>query len=450
MMRLSVVVPTLDEADEIEATLAPLQPLRTAGHEIIVVDGGSSDATFVLAAPLADRAFAAPRGRAAQMNAGANAATGDLLLFLHADSRLEPEAVRVLLARMQQSGRRWGRFDVTITGRFAALRVVEATMNLRSRLTGIATGDQGIFAERALFASVGGYPDLPLMEDIELSRRLKRAGGAPLCLRERIVTSGRRWERYGLTRTIVTMWWLRLAHWCGVDAARLGTWYRTAPKTDRRRAAPMLQIFAKAPVPGAVKSRLARAIGEAEAAAVHAQLVERTLATAAAARDAGIVGAVELWCAPDSGHPVFATWRDRYGVTLATQTGDDLGARMRHALAHALERGSPAVLVGTDCPVLDRDYLERAARALADHDAVFGPAEDGGYVLVGLARPVDVFDGIAWGESGVMAATRARLTALHATWRELPTTWDVDDEGDFARWQALAPERDSTSDAATA
>jgi rSAM/selenodomain-associated transferase 1 len=197
-----------------------------------------------------------------------------------------------------------------------------------------------------------------------------------------------------------------------------------------------LQIFAKAPVPRTVKTRLARAIGGVAAAAVHKELVERTLAIAVAARSAGIVGTVELWCAPDPADPAFAQWRERYRVTLATQVGADLGARMRHALESALRAGRPAILVGSDCPVLDLGHLDEAARALESRDAVFGPAEDGGYVLVGLARPLDVFTGIAWGEPGVMAATRVRLGAVHATWSELPTLWDVDGEADLARWRA--------------
>jgi len=434
-MRISIVVPTLDEAHGIVATLAPLQPVRAAGHEIIVVDGGSRDATLAYAAPLANLTLVAPRGRAAQMNAGARAASGDVLLFLHADSHLAPDAIAILATELSRSRRRWGRFDVTIASRLRALRMVTASMNLRSRLTGIATGDQGIFVERVLFERVGGYPDQPLMEDIELSRRLKRSGGAPLCLRTRIVTSGRRWESHGIARTILAMWRLRFAYWCGADPSRLAARYEAARNVERSYPAPTLQIFAKAPVPGAVKTRLARAIGNAEAASVQAQLIERTLATAVAARAAGTVGAVELWCAPDTDHPAFASWHERFGVALMRQVGADLGTRMRNALGNALASGTHAILVGSDCPPLDADYLACAARALADHDAVLGPAEDGGYVLIGLARPVDAFDGIAWGEPSVMAATRARLAEQHATWHELPVLWDVDREADLLRWR---------------
>ena len=161
-----------------------------------------------------------------------------------------------------------------------------------------------------------------------------------------------------------------------------------------------LQIFAKNPVPGQVKTRLAATVGDDEAAAIHASFVERTLETSVAARTAGIVDRIELWGAPDAEAPVFAEWRDRYGVELRSQSGDDLGARMRHALHSALANRSRAILIGTDCPVLDVDYLAQAVAALDDHVAVFGPAEDGGYVLVGLRRAIDAFSGIPWSSRG--------------------------------------------------
>ena len=223
-MRLSIVVPTLDEAAGIAATLAVLQSQRAIGHEVIVVDGGSTDATLSLARPLADQAIVAATGRARQMNAGAQAASGETLLFLHADSLLPANAAEAIGAALTR-GRRWGRFDVTISGRPRVLRMVAAMMNLRSRLTGIATGDQGIFVERALFDRIGGYPELPLMEDIALSKALKVAAGRPACLRARIVTSGRRWERDGPWRTMARMWRLRLAYALGADPAKLARRY---------------------------------------------------------------------------------------------------------------------------------------------------------------------------------------------------------------------------------
>ena len=222
---LSVVVPALNEAAGIAATLAPLQPLRARGHELVVVDGGSTDGTAALAAPLADRVLHSPRGRARQQNAGARAARGDVLLFLHADTRLPDGADRLVLEGLARSGRGWGRFDVRLTGRHPMLRVVERMISLRSRLTGVATGDQAVFVTRERFAAAGGFPEIPLMEDLALSRALLRAG-RPLCLRARVTTSSRRWEERGIWRTILLMWRLRLAYYLGADPARLAERYR--------------------------------------------------------------------------------------------------------------------------------------------------------------------------------------------------------------------------------
>lgn len=219
---LSIVIPVLDEAAGIAAALVALAPLRRRGAEIIVVDGGSADATPALAAPHADRVLRAPRGRGRQMNAGAAGARGRALLFLHADTRLPPGADTLIEQALED--RRWGRFDVAIAGRSRWLVMVAAMMNLRSRLTGIATGDQAIFVARAAFDAAGGYPEQPLMEDIELSARLRRTG-APACLRARVVTSGRRWESRGVWRTILLMWRLRFDYWRGVPAARLAARY---------------------------------------------------------------------------------------------------------------------------------------------------------------------------------------------------------------------------------
>jgi rSAM/selenodomain-associated transferase 2 len=223
--RLSIVVPALDEAAGIGAVLENLQPMRARGGEVIVVDGGSGDATAAIAKPLADAVIGAPRGRAQQMNAGAAAAQGDVLLFLHADTLLPADADRLVCAGLGSGGKIWGRFDVRIDGRARMLRVVATLMNLRSRLTGIASGDQALFVTRAAFDAVGGFPEQPLMEDIELSRRLLRLS-RPLCLAEPVFTSGRRWETRGVWRTIWLMWRLRWLYARGASPAELAEWYR--------------------------------------------------------------------------------------------------------------------------------------------------------------------------------------------------------------------------------
>jgi rSAM/selenodomain-associated transferase 2 len=223
-MRLTLIVPVLDEAAGITATLQALAALRRRGAEIIVVDGGSHDASATLAAPLADTVLASPRGRARQMNAGAAVAQGDVLLFLHADTALPADA-ETAIERAVAGGARWGRFDVRIGGRSAMLPVIAALMNTRSRLTGIATGDQAIWVDAPLFRQLGGYAELPLMEDIELSRRL-RAVCPPACLREQVLTSGRRWDDRGVWRTIFLMWRLRWRYWRGTPAEQLARAYR--------------------------------------------------------------------------------------------------------------------------------------------------------------------------------------------------------------------------------
>ena len=222
--RLSIILPVLDEAGSIPATLASLAPLRAAGHQVIVADGGSSDATTTLCHGLVDHLVAAPRGRARQMNAGAALAQGDVLLFLHADTRLPPQADQ-LVAQALQAGAGWGRFDVRISGQSRLLPLVAALMNVRSRITGIATGDQAIFVRQALFHSVGGFADQALMEDIQLCRQLRRIG-RPACLRAKVITSGRRWDSRGAWRTILLMWWLRWRYWRGAAPEQLAQAYR--------------------------------------------------------------------------------------------------------------------------------------------------------------------------------------------------------------------------------
>ena len=226
---LSIVVPTLNEAEGVAEFLQTLQPLRERGVEVIVADGGSLDATVSLATPLVDRLISCPRGRALQMNAGAAIARGNVLLFLHADCSLPADADLLIAIALLGSDHHWGRFDVRLSGAARLLRTVETMMNWRSRITGICTGDQGIFVERPLFESIGAFPPLPLMEDIAISRALKRHS-APLCLSAKITASSRRWEKQGIWRTIMLMWRLRLAYFLGARPGRLAEIYHGRTK----------------------------------------------------------------------------------------------------------------------------------------------------------------------------------------------------------------------------
>ena len=220
--RISIIIPALNEAGSIEVILTDLKPLREAGHEVIVVDGGSSDMTTGLASRHADRVIQSSPGRAIQMNRGAAAASGELLWFLHADTRVPAEAATMLQQAAGEDD--WGRFDIRLSGKHPLFRLIEQMISLRSRLTGIATGDQGIFISQQLFRRTGGFPEIPLMEDIALSKML-RSVQRPLCFRQRLETSSRRWEERGIVRTILLMWRLRLAYFFGADPAELARRY---------------------------------------------------------------------------------------------------------------------------------------------------------------------------------------------------------------------------------
>lgn len=217
-MEISIIVPALDEEGQIAAAIASAR--EPGVREVIVVDGGSGDATVELARGQADVVLEAPRGRAAQMNAGAAAARGEVLLFLHADTRLPAGFAAAVLGALADPRVVGGRFDVRLVPEAPLLRLVARLMNGRSRLTGIATGDQAIFVRRPVFAAMGGFAALPLMEDVAFTRDLKRQG-AIACLRQRVETSSRRWQSAGPLRTILLMWWLRLLYACGVSPQRL-------------------------------------------------------------------------------------------------------------------------------------------------------------------------------------------------------------------------------------
>jgi len=213
-MKFSLIVPTLNEASSISAGLAALQPLRDRA-EIIVADGGSSDNTVTLAEKWADRVVRSPKGRARQMNLGAKLATGDVLIFLHADTFLPPDALDRIERQLETSGD-WGRFDIQLSGNHFMFKIIAQLMNWRSRLTGIATGDQVLFVSKKAFVSAGGFPDIALMEDIALSKALKKIS-PPVCLKAKVVSSSRKWQQHGIIRTILLMWSLRLQYFFGAD-----------------------------------------------------------------------------------------------------------------------------------------------------------------------------------------------------------------------------------------
>jgi rSAM/selenodomain-associated transferase 1 len=314
-------------------------------------------------------------------------------------------------------------------------------MNLRSRLTGVATGDQATFIERAVFQRIGGYPDVPLMEDVMISKTLRKLS-PPACIAAPVICSSRRWQQHGIMTTIWLMWRLRLAFYLGASPASLHAQYypgRTIapakPPDPEHWRYPQARIlfFAKAPVAGRVKTRLQPLLGEAGALALHQKLIGfgwHQLTQAALAP-------MQLWASDAGGDAFFATLD---GVSHTWhQTGHDLGERMHHATVQALSEADFVVVVGADCPSVDAVYVEQALALLAAGEpVVLGPAEDGGYVLIGLRSPTaTVFQGIDWGQSSVMQQTRERLQASGISWRELAIKWDVDRPEDLARLNTL-------------
>ncbi len=223
MPDISIIIPTLNEEVGIITFLTKLQVLRPQ-CELILVDGGSDDETTTLAAAYVDDVIKADKGRSIQMNVGTAMASAPIVLFLHSDTYLPDDAIEQIQYAMSK-GYRWGRFDISLSGKAKMLGIVAWLMNKRSRWTSIATGDQAIFVEKSLFEQVGGYADIALMEDIELSAKLKQVS-KPYCSRKKVTSSGRRWLSFGIFKTIRLMWWLRLRYFLGADPIELEQLYR--------------------------------------------------------------------------------------------------------------------------------------------------------------------------------------------------------------------------------
>ncbi|KHF24760.1 TIGR04283 family arsenosugar biosynthesis glycosyltransferase [Solemya velum gill symbiont] len=225
MPAISIIIPALNEAETIEQTLSCLQMMRGRNCEVILVDGGSNDATMDLAGPLADRILTCEKGRANQLEHGVKHSTAPLIWFLHADTRVPENTDEVIEIALEKQDATWGRFNVRLDGRHPLFRIIEKMMNYRSCITGICTGDQGIFVRRDTLEAIGGVPRQALMEDIELSKRLKTTA-SPLCMKQVLVTSSRRWQEKGVIRTVLLMWYLRAAYAFGVPAGKLARLYR--------------------------------------------------------------------------------------------------------------------------------------------------------------------------------------------------------------------------------
>jgi rSAM/selenodomain-associated transferase 2 len=221
---LSVIIPVLNEAKNLESILSRLRAICPAA-EVIVVDGGSEDGTSAVVCRFPWVTYlSSRRGRASQMNAGAKVANGEVLLFLHADTLLPAGAEGTIVEAFSNPDIVAGRFDIRFDNPRPVFKVIAFFINLRSRLTKICTGDQALFVRQKTFEELGGYPDIPLMEDVELAKRLKRLGKVA-CLRSKVTTSARKWEREGVFQIILLMWALRFLYFIGVNPYRLHRWY---------------------------------------------------------------------------------------------------------------------------------------------------------------------------------------------------------------------------------
>ncbi len=423
---LSVVIPTLNEADRIAQLL---QELRRLGPrvELIVSDGGSTDRTVEIARSHADLVVEGGAGRGAQLNRGAAAARGAILFFVHADSRFDTRALRTLqdwLADLR-SLELAGVFRFALDAPGFGWRVLEWGQGWRHRLLGVAFGDQGLVLPRSLFAELGGYPDLPVMEDASLMKALRRATTVHT-LPAPLPTSPRRYQREGRVRAVLRNQVLLGLHALGVHPRRLAGAYRPNPKPQPGQSTTpycdqTLLIFAKAPVPGRVKTRLAAAVGPEIAARFYKVLGSMVVKQVGGGAHETVVcfdppdaeAEVRAWLGPE--------------LKYRAQSEGDLGDRMDDAVRQALVGGGSAVVIGTDAPDVDASTVSGAFAALGDHDLVLGPAEDGGYYLIGLNRPNStLFQGIPWSTDRVFEVTVELATRAGLRIHLLPTLRDVD------------------------
>ena len=467
MKKISVILPVLNEAACISRRLRQLHAFRRQGHELIVADGGSSDDTVALAGPLADRVLTGARGRALQMNQAAAVAGGDILLFLHADTQLPEAAAALVEAALENAG--WGWFDVRLDNPARHYRVIAWCMNRRARITRVCTGDQALFVKRELFVEIGCFPEIPLMEDVAISKRLRKRAASAV-IDAVAVTSSRRWEQRGVSATVLLMWKLRLLYFSGVSPVRLVRFYypdypihdpgikkpaaaavavqavtaasQDLPRKDYRYPTTRIVLFARAPVLGQVKTRLQPELGAEGSLALYKAMVRRMVTNVTDAKPAPLA----LWVSSNPSHEFFLSICNKESIHL--QKGEDLGRRMSYSVTRTLASrshdGEPVekvVIIGSDCPVLDGDYLAAAIEALdAGNDVVIGPAEDGGYVLIGLKYHYSgLFEGIDWGTERVLRQTLAYLDRTAIRYTCLDTLWDVDRPRDLARLQTLVP-----------
>jgi len=426
---ISVVIPTLNEAGTLPDLLDELAPLSENG-EIIVSDGGSSDGTREIARTRGALVISGPPGRGAQLRAGAVAARNFWLFFLHADTRVTITAAEALIRFVEGADPdEFAHFRLRFDREEARYRVIEFGQRLRERLFKMPYGDQGLILSRALYDQVGGFPDWPIMEDVGIVDRLERQGRRTV-LDARLITSSRRYRREGAVRASFRNLGLILAFRMGADPVGLAYRYRPEQPVVTGEVAPKraVVLFAKAPVPGRVKTRLAADVGDERAARIYRELGRRAV-------DAVRSGPWEtsVHVEPPDDHSIreVARWLGA-GIRYAGQSSGDLGERLGTAIDVELRSSDEVCVVGTDIPELDEDTLRKAFEALRTHDVVLGPATDGGYYLVGMSQVRrELFVGIPWSTSRVFGLTLERAERAGLSVSVLEAKTDVDKVGDL-------------------
>jgi rSAM/selenodomain-associated transferase 2/rSAM/selenodomain-associated transferase 1 len=418
------VVPTLNESARLPLLLHDLALLGDVVDEVIVVDGGSEDDTARVAREAGATVLEVPRGRGRQLLAGGRAARGAWLLFLHADSRLShaaAAAVRSFLDDARETD--FAHFGFALEGSPAFARFIWVGQRIRERLTGLVYGDQGLLVSRALYEKVGGHPPWTVMEDVAVMDRL-RAEGRRIRLPAALPTSDRRYVREGRLRAWLRNVVLITRFRFGARAEDLAHRYAPEPSAAGATSPAVVALFARAPMAGLVKTRLAADVGNEEALRIYRTIGGETVN---ALRDGP--WQTELWVTPPSAeaHDLIRDWVGEGGLTFHSQGSGDLGDRMSAAVRQILARAGKVVIVGTDIPGIDAGVVHEALDALDGSDVVLGPSMDGGYYLIGMRSPHPaLFRDIEWSTSRVLEQTRAEAAKASLRVALLAPRTDVD------------------------
>lgn len=414
---LAVVIPALNEAEYLPELLDDLGRLRIPA-EVVVVDGGSTDGTFDVAAAGGARIVSSGPGRAGQMRAGADATSAPWLFFIHADCRISESSLRTLEEFIAPDDRsRHGHFAFALAGEGWYWRFIEFSVRVREAMANLVYGDQGLLVSRQAYREAGGHPLWPIMEDVGVLDRLRNKG-TETRLDGTLVTSPRRYEVEGRIRTWLRHGMLMALFRMGVSPRRLARWRAGDDGVPRRS----LIVFAKAPRPGKVKTRLAADVGADEATRIYRSMGRQIVDAVRGGRYSVRIHHDP----PEAAHEV-AAWLGARSLSFHAQTAGDLGARMADAFEQCFGEADEVCIIGTDAPSVSRETIDEAFDGLATSDLVIGPAEDGGYYLLALRRPCPaLFDGIAWSSPEVLDATLARANEAGFSVHQLARQTDVD------------------------